>query len=121
MILDESISPNPEEVARRYACRPGFRLADYAEVGLPVYRLTVQAYFLSRKQIPPVEEFVLKAIEAGLDSADGIGGFLGLERLLVDDVMASLVQTDDVCLAAPPGSVRGAGAYAKGKANSTGG
>jgi hypothetical protein len=104
VIFEESISPNPEEVARRYACRSSFRLADYAEVGLPVYRLTVQAYFLLRKQIPPSEEFVLKAIEAGLDSADAISNFLGLERLLVDDAMAALVQTDDVCLAAPPGS-----------------
>jgi len=103
MIFDESASPNPEEVARRHACRPGFRLADYAEVGLPVYRLTVQAYFLSRKQIPPVEEFVLKAIEAGLGSDDEIGGILGLERLIVEDAMASLVQTDDVYLAVPPG------------------
>jgi hypothetical protein len=105
MIYEDTNSPNPEEVARRYACRPGFRLADYAEVGLPVYRLTVQAYFLSRKHIPPVEEFILKAIEAGLDSADAIGGFLGLERLLIEDAMASLVQTDDLCLAAPADSV----------------
>ena len=105
MTFDESVPFNSEEVARRYACRPGFRLADYAEVGLPVYRLTVQAYFLSRKQIPPVEEFVLKAIEAGLGSAEEIGGLLGIERLLIDDAMASLVQTDDVYLAAPPGSV----------------
>lgn len=105
MTFEESVPFNPEEVARRYACRPGFRLADYTEVGLPVYRLTVQAYFLSRKQIPPVEEFVLKAIEGGLGSGEEIGGLLGIERLLIDDAMASLVQTDDVYLAAPPGCV----------------
>ena len=105
MIFEDTLSPNPEEVAHRYSCRPGFRLADYAEVGLPVYRLSVQAYFLMRKQIPPIEEFVLKSIDAGLSSADAIGGLLGMEQLLVDDAMASLVQTDDICLSAPPGTL----------------
>ena len=49
----------PEQVAQRYQYRTGYRLADYAEVGLPVYLLTVRALTLAHKKIPPIEEFVL--------------------------------------------------------------
>jgi hypothetical protein len=104
MTVDDSLSQSPEDIARRHAMRPGFRLVDYAEVGLPIYRLFLEAFFLAKKQVPPVAEFVLKAIDAGLKSPEEIGVFLGLEAPIVNDAFATLVQTDDIYLAAPPGS-----------------
>jgi hypothetical protein len=47
---------------------------------------------------------VLKSIDAGLDSPEEIGAFLGLDLPIVEDAFATLVQTDDLYLAAPPGS-----------------
>jgi hypothetical protein len=104
MTADDSLSQNPEDIARRHAMRSGFRLVDYAEVGLPIYRLSLEAFFLAKKQVPPVAEFVLKSINAGLKSPEEIGVFLGLDAPIVNDAFATLVQTDDIYLAAPPGS-----------------
>ena len=73
MTADDAFPQNPEDIARRHAVRPGFRLVDYAEVGLPIYRLSLQAFFLAKKQVPPVAEFVLKSIDAGLKSPVEIG------------------------------------------------
>lgn len=102
---DDSLLSPAEEIAHRYAAtRPGFRLADYAEVGLPIYRLTVEAFFLARKQIPPIEEFILRAMGTGIRSAADISGLLGIDLPLVNDGMATLVQTDDIYLAASPDS-----------------
>jgi hypothetical protein len=55
----------PEEIAKRYARRPGYTLVAYAEAALPVYKLALQVITLDRKKIPPIEEFVLKSINAG--------------------------------------------------------
>ena len=43
--------------------------------------------------MPPVPEFVLKSINAGLKSPEEIGVFLGLDAPIVNDAFATLVQT----------------------------
>lgn len=104
MIEEENdLERGMEDIARRYRSRPGFRLADYAEVGLPVYRLTIQGFVLARKPISPIEEFILKAIDVGLGSVKEIGDFLGLETQIVEDGLATLVQNDDAYLMAGAG------------------
>lgn len=103
MMFEEGSIADLDDVAARYADRPGFRLVDYAEVGLPIYRLTLQVYLLSRKPLAPVEEFVLKTLDAGLDTIEDIAGFLGVETEIIEDSLATLVQSDDVYLAARPG------------------
>ena len=35
----------PEEVARKHQFREGFCLVDYSEVGLPIFRLTIEAVY----------------------------------------------------------------------------
>lgn len=94
----------PEQVAQRYQYRTGYRLADYAEVGLPVYLLTVRALTLAHKKIPPIEEFVLKAVDAGLQSAPDVSGFLGLQERIVNGTLADLALSESVSLVAVPGS-----------------
>lgn len=54
-----------DEIARRYDNRPGFELVSVVEVGLPVTKINLTALTLVRKRIPPIEEFVLKAINIG--------------------------------------------------------
>jgi len=67
----------PEQIAQRHEYRTGYRLVDYAEVALPVYFLTVRASTLAHKRISPIEEFVLKAVDIGLQTAGDVAAFLG--------------------------------------------
>ena len=102
----DSISPeqlHQEEVARRYDNRVGFDLVSCREVGLPVYKITVQALTQIRKPIPPIEEYVLKAIDAGLSAEEEIAGFLGLERSILREAMIALRVSQNIDLLAPEG------------------
>ena len=68
---------NPEAVARKHAgARPGFELIHYAEVGLPYYRLVLDSLVQRRKPVGPIEEFVLRAVNQGLDNLDDVSGEL---------------------------------------------
>lgn len=70
--------------------RPGFDLVSFKEAGLPVYVLKLRILVLERKELSPIEEAVLKAVRAGLDSPGGIYEFLGLPRTVLNPVLASL-------------------------------
>jgi hypothetical protein len=88
----------PEEIAKRYSQRPGYRLADYAEVGLPIYSVTIRALTIARKHISPIEEFILKCVDRGLTSPDEIAQFLGLELQIIKRALVNLAQTDSIAL-----------------------
>ena len=103
--MDESLLMQAEEVAERFAgARPGYRLCDFSQVGLPIYRLTLRATVLARKPLPPIDEFVLKALDADVGDVDGVSNLLGLERVVVRSVVAELMRSESVCLLAPEGS-----------------
>jgi hypothetical protein len=107
MVADESeklAEQRPEEIARRYDNRAGYDLVSWREVGLPVYKITVHALIQLHKSIPPIEEFVLKTIKAGLSSEEEIGGLLGLEFSLVREAMINLRTSEDIDLIAPDSS-----------------
>jgi len=104
MSSEESVFLTPEEL-RRYDNRTGFDLVSCREVGLPVYKITVQALTQLRKPIPPIEEYVLKAINASLSSEVDIAGFLGLEASIIRDAMINLRMSEDIDLIAPDGSL----------------
>ncbi|MEG4998122.1 phospholipase D-like domain-containing protein [Microcoleus sp. B4-D4] len=104
MSSEESASLTPEEL-RRYDNRTGFDLVSCREVGLPVYKITVQVLTQLRKPIPPIEEYVLKAINVGLSSEEDIGGFLGLEPPIIRDSMINLRMSEDIDLIAPDDSL----------------
>ncbi|OQY53964.1 MAG: hypothetical protein B6247_13450 [Candidatus Parabeggiatoa sp. nov. 2] len=104
MVADESeklAKQRPEEIARRYDNRAGYDLVSWRKVGLPVYKITVHALIQLHKSIPPIEEFVLKTIKAGLSSEQEIGGLLGLEFVLVREAIINLRTSEDIDLIAP--------------------
>jgi len=72
---------------------------------LPVYKITVLALTQLHKPIPPIEEYVLKAINASLSSEVDIAGFLGLEPSIIRDAMINLRMSEDIDLIAPDGSL----------------
>ncbi|WP_420346169.1 hypothetical protein [Pelagibius sp.] len=69
----------PEEIAQKYENRPGFQLVDYAEVGLPIYRLWIDVVSLERRELPSVQEFILRLLESGVGDAPTVSGILGLD------------------------------------------
>jgi DNA-binding MarR family transcriptional regulator len=74
--------------------RPGYDLVSFKEAGLPVYVLKLRILVLERKELSPIEEAVLKAVRAGLDSPGSIYEFLGLSRTVLNPVLASLNTTE---------------------------
>ena len=95
----EFISLNSEDLLR-HDNRPGFDLVSCQEVGLPVYKITLNALNQIRKPIPPIEEYVLKSIDAGLFSEQEITGFLGLEISTIRESMINLRMREDIDLIA---------------------
>lgn len=87
-----------DEIARQFDDRPGYRLVDYEEVGLPIYRIVSTVLTLQPKAYSPIEEFVLRAIHVGLSSPDDIAGFLGINRAIVEGTASSLIREDEVVL-----------------------
>lgn len=84
---------NPEDVARLYSgARAGFELVGYQEVGLPNWQLSLNCMVLTHKEIPPLAEFVLRAVDAELRTIEEISGFLGLDQKIVTASMVPLFQ-----------------------------
>lgn len=81
---------NAEAIARRFETRSGYVLVDYAPVALPLYRLTIDAITMVHRDLAPIKEFVLKAIATGLTEKDDVGGFLGLDKTVVDGTLTQL-------------------------------
>lgn len=88
---------------KRFQERPGYRLADVAEVGLPVYSLNIQVLTLAHKRLPPIEEFLLRCLSMNLCSVEEISEYLGLTREVLKPAFANLAQTENIALTAQHG------------------
>lgn len=105
MNIEDVDTSDPDEVARRYDNRPGFELVSVVEVALPVTKISLTALTLRRKPIPPIEEFVLKAISTGLSVLEEISQFLGLEESIVKETIINLRQAQNIDLIASENSL----------------
>jgi DNA-binding MarR family transcriptional regulator len=92
-----------DEVARRHQFREGFNLVDYAEVGLPVFRLTIEAVTTTFRSIPAIQEFVMRCMALDEGSEAAIAGMLGLKLDLVEGAVNGLVSDGLASRAAAPG------------------
>ncbi len=92
-----------DQIIARYKQRSGFRLADYAEVALPIYKLNVQALTLAHRRLPPIEEFILKCLGLNIVSVEAMKDFLGLEEEVIKSALVNLAQTESIALTAPRG------------------
>lgn len=81
---------NASDVARRFERRPGYDLIDYAEVALPLYRLTVDSITMVHHGIPPIKEFVMRCLAKHLLTAEEISGFLGIDATTVLATLSQL-------------------------------
>lgn len=97
-----------EAVAERHAgARPGWVLATYAEVGLPFYRVRARLQVLGRANVSAVEQFVVRAVDLGVNQVDDVSAALGLGTMVTEAAVAGLIMTDRVRLR--HGSSDGAG------------
>ena len=92
----------PAATMRQFDVREGFELVDFAEVGLPVFRLSVEAVTLQRTSMPTIHEFVLRAIGIGETGAPDIARLLGLAVSEVEDCAETLAY-DELIAAQPEG------------------
>lgn len=82
---------NLEAVLEKAAtARPGYNLASFKEAALPHFLLTARILVVEKKPLSPIEEGCLRAVDAGLQSPDDIGAFLGLPRAVLTGVLATL-------------------------------
>lgn len=76
--------------------RPGYELAAFREAGLPVYVLTLRILTLEQKPLGPIDEGVLRAVQAGLSAPEQLVSFLGLSANVLNPVLAGLTTTEQV-------------------------
>lgn len=77
----------PELVARKYQFRESVRLVDYGEVGLPIFRLTLEAVTMAHRTMPTIQEFAMRCLALGETQEPDIAQMLGLK---VDVIMGAM-------------------------------
>ncbi len=89
-----------DTVAEQQQTMDGMLLIDYLPIGLPIYLMSVDSLIAEKRNLVPVEEFILKAVQAGVRSSADVIGLLGLGG----DYGAKVVQSlsDDEYLATTP-------------------
>ncbi|EST30756.1 phospholipase D-like domain-containing protein [Streptomyces niveus] len=76
--------------------RTGFDLVGIVDAALPVARITVEALAQDSKDIPLLEEYVLRLVDQGARTPEAIAGFLGLDVAMVNQTVAVLFGSDDL-------------------------
>lgn len=84
----------PEDIAARFDNRPGYRIADFGLVGLPVYKVVSIGLTLVKKDLNPIDEFVLRSVHLGLGRPEEITGFLGLSDRVITAVIGDLISRE---------------------------
>lgn len=72
-----------EAIARRFANRPGCRFVGFKAVGISVFILKLRTIVLEPRQVPPIEEFLLRYLEEGVSTPRDLTDLLGLTDRLV--------------------------------------
>jgi hypothetical protein len=86
----------PELAARKYQFREGFHLVDYGEVGLPIFRLTLEAITMAPRFMPTIQEFAMRCLALGETNKADVANMLGLKLDIVVGAMNVLITEDYV-------------------------
>ncbi|MEV5205462.1 phospholipase D-like domain-containing protein [Streptomyces sp. NPDC053720] len=85
--------------------RTGFDLVGIVDAALPVARITAEVLAQDSKDIPLLEEYILRLVDEGARTPESIAGFLGLNVAMVNQTIAVLFGSDDLRWTAPvPGT-----------------
>ncbi|GAB2766454.1 hypothetical protein [Streptomyces bullii] len=91
-----SFSPDSLLAVRFRNARPGLELVTIVDAALPVALLTAEVLAQDSKDLPLMEEFVLRLVDQGVNSQRGISGMLGLPERMVDQTVADLFHSDSL-------------------------
>lgn len=84
-------------IKRRFGdLRPGLQLLGVVEAAIPVTIVRVDVLAQERKDLPLLEEFILRFVQNGVTHPDELAGLLGLERQQIIDAAAELISNDNV-------------------------
>lgn len=81
----------PEFAARKFQFREGFHLVDYGEVGLPIFRLTLEAITMAPRFMPTIQEFTMRCLALGETREADIANMLGLKLDIIVGAMNVLI------------------------------
>ena len=88
-----------EELAAKHAADyPGYQLVDFYEAAFPSYAIVLQVLMQRQRPLTAVEEFVLRAVDAGQNTVEGVAGLLGLEWTVVESGLDTLQRRSYVTL-----------------------
>ncbi|MGX1851671.1 phospholipase D-like domain-containing protein [Streptomyces sp. NPDC055299] len=76
--------------------RTGFDLVGIVDAALPIARITADVLAQDSKDIPLLEEYVLRLVDQGERTPESIAGFLGLDVAMVNQTVAVLFGSDDL-------------------------
>lgn len=80
-----------EDLVEKHAhARPGFQLAAYREVALPLFVVFARVIVLEQRPLSPIAEGCLRSLDAGLDDPNDISEFLGLPLPIIKTTLADL-------------------------------
>ncbi|MFB7810504.1 hypothetical protein V6P99_07570 [Streptomyces virginiae] len=103
-----SFSPDSLLAVRFHNARPGLELVAIIDAALPVALITADVLAQDSKNLPLMDEFVLRLVDHRVTSPRGIAGMLGLHERMVDQTLAELFRSDDLRWAPPvPGGEPG--------------
>lgn len=93
---------NLNELAKKHQHdHTGFELVDWFDAAVPAYQLSLRASILEKEILHPVEQFVLRALQAGNSTCKGISRVLGLEKQTVTRSVERLDRHGCVLIAHP--------------------
>lgn len=81
------------------SARPGLELVAVVEAAIPVAMLTADVLAQDRKPLPLLDEFLLRLVQADIDTEEGITGFLGLQQTMVTGAIADNLSQDNLTYA----------------------
>lgn len=99
----------PEEVAKAHQFREGFSLVDYGEVGLPIFRLTIEAITTAYRTLPTIQEFTMRCLYIGESREENIARMLGLKLDIIEGAVNTLVSDGFVARQASPADLQSFG------------
>lgn len=70
--------------------RPGYKVVNYREVALPVFRVTPLVTLQAQTKIGPIEEFIFRVLKLQIDNPRDISFFLGLPEIVVHKQLGAL-------------------------------
>ncbi|MFD3621494.1 hypothetical protein ACFWWT_41105 [Streptomyces sp. NPDC058676] len=96
-----TFSPDSLLAVRFQNARAGLELVQIVDAALPVARITAEVLAQDSKNIPLLEEFVLRLVDHHVTTPPGIAGVLGVPKPMVDQTVAVLFGSDDLRWARP--------------------